>query len=506
VDSQTLPEEYQAAFKGLYSRSRDVAGSLDRVEDVLDKAEILLGFEYDKRYLLVFQNNTEMRASGGFIGSYALMDIRNGQIKNLEVPGGGSYDTEGGLYEMIEPPKPLSLLRPLWYFWDANWWPDWPTSARKLMWFLERSSGPTVDGVISLTPTAVERFLEITGPIDMTEQYGIEFTAENFWDETQALAERKPDKTNSPKAVIGDLMNKLLEDLDELLNRDSILSLFETGERNLSEKHILFYFTDQELQSLVEDMGWAGRIRDTDWDYLQVVNSNIGGQKSDKRMKQEIRHTAEIGDDGVIINTVEIIRTHTGSPDEEFAGARNVNWLRMYVPEGSRLISASGFEQPPEKLFEQAPEGARQDPYVAQTEGNARVHKESKTCIYAEQGKTVFANWVQVDPGKSVTARFVYELPFRLVLPEGNGGIMEKAIDFFNPYQARPIPYALLVQKQPGAKTSAFSSRLKLAGGYEQIWQYPARSTNKPVWQISSDLDTDKYWAALVVKKDQVSN
>ena len=62
-----------------------------------------------KRYLLIFQNNTEMRASGGFMGSFAVMDFSNGQVSNLNVPGGGTYDTEAGLKSKIVAPKPLQL-------------------------------------------------------------------------------------------------------------------------------------------------------------------------------------------------------------------------------------------------------------------------------------------------------------------------------------------------------------------------------------------------------------
>jgi len=77
----------------------------------------------------------------------------------MEVPSGGGYDTEAGLTEFIAAPEPLHLVDPLWHFWDANWWPDWEKSAKKLMWFYEKSDGPTVDGVISITPTVIEKII-----------------------------------------------------------------------------------------------------------------------------------------------------------------------------------------------------------------------------------------------------------------------------------------------------------------------------------------------------------
>jgi len=501
IDPEGLPPGYRGAFREMTSKGEAITGSLQKLERLLGDAKTFLGFEYDKRYLLVFQNNTEMRASGGFIGSYALVDIANGRIENLEVPGGGSYDTEAGLYERIKAPKPLRLLRPLWHFWDANWWPDWAKSARKLAWFFEKSDGPTVDGVIGVTPTAAERFMQVLGPIDLEEKYGITFTADNFWRKTQALAERKPDETKEPKDIIGDLMQGMLGKLKKDLDKQKLFELAQAAESSLAEKHILFYFYDRELQSTMEDLGWAGRMKDTEWDYLQVVNSNIGGHKSDKDIKQKIYLDTEIRPDGSVVNTARVIRTHTGQKDDEFSGYRNVNWLRLYVPRGSKLLGARGFEQPPEKLFEEAPQTAKLDRDVAETEGLADVHKPSQTKIYKESGKTVFANWVQVDPGDTVTATFEYKLPFKIKKPASKQGFWQEVKRFMNPGVQHPIPYALLVQKQPGSKPCELISRLHIADRFRKIWQHPPKTRhNEPDgWQIETELDSDKYWAGLFV-------
>ena len=95
--------------------------SLDNFYELLQGLEIILGKDQFKRYLLIFQNNYELRATGGFIGSFALMDVDNGVIKSVEMPGGGSYDLQGGLNRRISSPEPLYLISPLWQFHDANW-------------------------------------------------------------------------------------------------------------------------------------------------------------------------------------------------------------------------------------------------------------------------------------------------------------------------------------------------------------------------------------------------
>jgi len=524
IDSKKVPDEYREKFLDLKEKTILIDDSLSEFRDILEKAKIFLGMNEDKRYLLIFQNNAELRASGGFLGSYALVDFRNGKIKNLEAPGGGSYDTEGGLHERVIAPEPLWLVNPLWHFWDANWWPDWPMSARKLQWFYEKSGGPTVDGVISLTPTVIERMLEVIGPIDMTEDYGLVFDAENFWLLTQDLAERKPEvkvippesatsteddlatstieieeKRHEPKKIIGDLLNKIIDEMPKRLNQDVFMDMTKVLEQSFSEKHLLFYFNDEKLQEKVEEYGWDGKVRETAWDYLMVVNTNIGGKKSDRRIEEEIKHKTEISEDGSIINTIVIKRTHKGWPGEAFVGARNVDWMRVYVPLGSKLIEARGFEIPDEKLFEEPEAGWDIDKDVFNSESDAVTEPNTGTKIYNELGKTVFANWSQVDPRKSATIYLRYRLPFKLEKPVKVDNLKTKIDNFFNPNKTQLVPYALLVQKQPGAMNSKFTSQLALSSNFENIWVYPENERlDSGGWEISREIDGDKFFAALL--------
>src|SRR3989339_149844 len=94
INLRDIPQEYLETFIILKEKLKLVDSGLVEFIDILEKLKIFLGFEIDKRYMLVFQNNTEMRASGGFMGSFAVIDFADGQITNLDVPGGGTYDTE----------------------------------------------------------------------------------------------------------------------------------------------------------------------------------------------------------------------------------------------------------------------------------------------------------------------------------------------------------------------------------------------------------------------------
>lgn len=504
IDETALPEEYQQQFKDLKGKVSILKSGLSEAIEITKMLASLIGINGEKRYLFVFQNNTEIRASGGFIGSYALIDFKGGNIEKLEAPGGGSYDTEGGLQEKVASPEPLHLVNPLWHFWDANWWPDWPTSARKLEWFYERSDGPTVDGIISLTPTVAEKFLEITGPIDMTKEYGVVLDSKNFWVTTQTFTEQKFYQTNKPKKIIGDLMNRILEELPKRLNKDNLLPLLKMFDESAREKHILFYFNDGELEKKIEELGWDGKVDNTNWDYLSVINSNIAGQKTDRRIRETIEHTAEVMPDGSIIDNVLIRREHTGVKNEPFCGVRNVDWMRVYVPLGSELISAEGFKPVDKIYFENADPSWKKDEMVAKEESEAMVDEKSGTRVYSEFNKTVFANWSQVDPGGTAEIKLRYKLPFSLKNEEKKETVLDKAINLLNPLQKQLFPYSILVQKQPGSANGKIISKLKIHNQSQIVWKYPETvSVNKENsgWEVNDTLDADKFWAVLLENK-----
>lgn len=515
INPEYLPEEYRSKFVELRSRTEQLRRSLEEFSAILEWSRAFLGFEKDTRYLLVFQNNTELRASGGFLGSFALVDMRDGRIKNMQVPGGGSYDTEAGLRERIIAPEPLSLVNPLWHFWDANWWPDWPTSARKLMWFYERSNGPTVDGVLSLTPTVMEKMLKIIGPVDMGEEYGVVIDADNFWQITQTFSEQKPKdhpafRLNpylattteelglAPKKIIGDMMDKIISNSGQWLNRDTMIRLVAMLEESIRQKQVLFYFNDEAMQGLVDDMGWDGRTKETAWDYLSIINTNIAGGKSDRAITEEISHASEVGLDGSIINTLTITRRHNAAKGDEFTGVRNNDWMRIYVPAGSEFIEASGWSAPEAEYFSKPDENWTSDPEVAAGEGQAIVDTRSGTKIYQELRKTVFANWSQVDPGESAVITIKYKLPFKLEF-SAESGLWNAIGDYLNPARQKLIPYALLVQKQPGSLGSAFKSVLTLPASLRSVWQYPEKTAvSSTGWGIEDVLTVDRFWAVLV--------
>ena len=493
VNLNHLPAENRDKFISLRKQLPIFMVSLEKIGGLTDFAVKFLGDNDLKRYLMVFQNDNELRATGGFMGSFALVDLESGKIKDIKIPAGGTYDVRAGFNELIRPPQPMQLLTPRWEFQDANWWPDWPTSAKSITWFYQKSQGPTIDGVIAINSDWLESLLGIVGPIDLPE-YKKTITAANFEDEVQKEVEITRQNDKQPKKILADLAPKLLDKIFNI-QPENILNLISAINSGLNQKDILIYLSDPQLENFVAQNSWDGRLKNTESDYLNVVATNIGGGKTDRAVKQKIYHRAEILADGSVIDRLLISRSHFGPIDENFTTMANRSYLRLYVPEGSQLIKAAGFVQPLAGEF-RAPEYYLKFDERLAAENKAKTDPESKTKIYNENGKTVFANWLSINPGESKDVLLVYKLPFKINLApkENNNGLINKIKAAFLPSELS-ASYGLLIQKQPGSDEDEIVSEVAYPDGFKPSSTYPQASAsdlNKIIFR--GKLTTDQYY------------
>ncbi|MBD3299892.1 MAG: DUF4012 domain-containing protein [Candidatus Moranbacteria bacterium] len=488
VDLEDIPKAQRDQLSELKKILPVLARNLEQSLSYADLILELAGMNGSRKYLILFQNNYEMRATGGFIGSYGIVKVNYGMVENIKIDG--IYNPDGQLKVDVVPPQPLWKITGHWSMRDANWWPNFPTSARKISWFYEKTGGPSVDGVIAVTPKIIRDLLEVTGPIELegySETETLLIDGDNFMDQIQQYVEVDYDKKeNRPKRILVDMAPLLMKKVFEVKPAKWPL-FFDVLSASLEGGHILSYFYDEEIQSLISEMGWSGEIKDTKRDYLSVINSNIGAKKTDGVIKQKIIHKARIEKDGTVINELEIVRLNSGGfREKNWFNVDNVSWMRIYVPQGSQLIKAEGFTRefnaPP---FDYANSDFVYDENIKEQEENTIIHRQSTTRIYEEEGKTVFANWVHVPPGQKVSVKLKYILPYRLELN-----------DFENPVDH----YSLLVQKQAGDENTAIESYLYGFNDKEYVYYYPDDlDINKEGWQFKNKLDRD-WFLALIFK------
>jgi hypothetical protein len=150
--------------------------------------------------LVLFQNPSEMRPGGGFLGSYADVSISGGVVKNVAFHD--IADVDVAFKTKIVPPTPLQLEETAWRPADANWFLDFPTSASETIQMFEQSglyaanasgTSTTFDGVVAVTPQVMSDLLSVTGPITLPgatpKSASTTFTAGNLVTQIQKIVQ-----------------------------------------------------------------------------------------------------------------------------------------------------------------------------------------------------------------------------------------------------------------------------------------------------------------------------
>lgn len=485
-----IPSEQQPQFINLKNKLPEINKFLAEFVNNSQIFTDVLGGNGPRKYLFLFQNNQEMRATGGFIGTYGVLDIFNGRVRSFFIDG--IFNPDGQLREKVIPPIPIQKISAAWSLHDSNWFPNFPVSAEKAAWFYEKTGGPTVDGVITMTPAVMQKFLGVTGSIEMPE-YGLTIDKDNFLEKVQQEVEVDYDKElNQPKKILADLAPKIL---DKIFNAGNLSDIAKTANiltESLNEKQILIYSKNYDIEKRLSELGWSGEILDTQKDYLSIINTNINGFKTDGMVEEKIEHSAEIQADGSVIDTITIIRHHNGGNEKQkWLNKVNANYMRVYVPKGSQLLSAEGqtreFNSPP---LDYKALGFKNDPQVKMEEEAMKIDEDSGTRVYEDAGKTVFANWVYVSPQETVQIKYKYLLPFKIDLNE-----KDKIIN----------TYSLLAQKQSGSVGSQFVSNISFPDNYEIKWKYPNDiSQNGNNLKVEADLKTDKFVGVAFVPSEKI--
>ena len=252
---------------------------------LIDNLEGILGVEEKRTYLVLFQNNMELRPTGGFIGSFALVSFENGRMIDINVQD--VYSADGQLKGHVEPPEAIKnyLGEAGWYLRDSNWDPDFISSSKKIEWFLDKEIGQQVDGVIAIDLEVVKNLLEIMGPVQL-DDFGRTIDYKNLYEITQSEAEENffpgsRKKSNFLTALSRSIIISLTENIDKdrMLFAKSLLS-------SLEERHVQVFFHNPTIQKIFTELNYDGSISppicegNCFYDYISYVDANVGVNKA----------------------------------------------------------------------------------------------------------------------------------------------------------------------------------------------------------------------------------
>ncbi|TSC90710.1 MAG: Uncharacterized protein G01um10142_267 [Parcubacteria group bacterium Gr01-1014_2] len=406
-DSNLIPESEKEKFDEFKARLPEFNDFIEKAINYSDALMIMLGQSINQRYVLLFQNTSELRPTGGFPGSYALIEFDKGVMKEFFVDD--IYNPDGQMKEKIIPPRPLQKITPSWGMRDANWFIDFQASAKKIAEFYYKDTKILVDGVAAVNVDLVPEILKITGPLEMAE-FGITLSSDNFIVEIQKEVEYQRTKgENQPKQILVEFAPKLLDRLSAL-NQDQWAQVFNVLVSGIENKNILVYFTDSRLQDFALLNGFAGEIKGLPGrDYLMINHANIMGSKTDAVIDNSV--SLSIDNSGNNLHTLEIKRFHKGG-EFGFYNKKNNDYVRVLLPDDAELIELNGndpFEFSP--LLDYSGQGFISDPDLEKYESGIQKVTSSagEIEILSEGGKKVIAFWMVIEPGQSKTVKIKYK-------------------------------------------------------------------------------------------------
>lgn len=416
-------EKYPEEFRGMPVREniRFIKDKLSGADEYAPDIKLaltlfprVLGIDTPlKRYMILMQNDKEIRPTGGFMTNYATFKIDDGLLQS-DFTSKDMYSIDNALdiidatYDFPDAPAPYGkyLKVERWYARDMNYSPDFVTSMDQLMKFYNMASTITpydikaVDGIFAIDTEVIRELLEVTGPVTVN---GITYTPDNVVLELEKIASLQLQEQANRKRVLGDLMEAMLINVFES-DRNLWTKLIDKGIDLANRKHVQVYFSNPEdapVQALVEKYGLGGRIKEpVTGDYSMVVSTNLGGDKTNWFVDKEVNHSLE-KDGNRWLRKVNIKYTYTEpTGDYTLFAKRFRDWVRVYAPAGSQFIGVEG--------------------------------SEDGTMTDQERGKVWYSGYLEMSPGESKEITFSYYLPDNM--------------DFSSAYE-------LTLQKQGGVAT-----------------------------------------------------
>ncbi len=357
------------------------------------------GLRGDRQFLILFMNDTELRPTGGFLGTYGLLVIRDGDMKRLTTDDSYAIDAlvAGNPAYTVASPAPIAqyLEQPIWYFRDSTWSPDFPTGAKETTALFRQEIAtagqpvPQIDGVIGMTTGFLEQLLDVVGSVTVNgTEYTAQTAAEVLEYQVEIAFEEQGISRVDRKDVVGELTNAVMDKLLET-SPEQFTDIFSLLSNAFENKDIAVYSTDADTQAVLEDSGWSGSVHQGNADdVLMVVDANMASLKSDPVVERSISYHIQPTATGYQATTA-ITYNHTGGFD--WKTSRYRTYTRIYVPAGSQLVSVDG------SLANDAIRNPQGLPGAVATA--------------SEYGLTSFGTFTSVEPGQSRTLTFVYNLP-----------------------------------------------------------------------------------------------
>lgn len=421
-DTTALPSRLQTAVALLDTY-------LPMAQDGLAVAQVLpqlMGADGKARhYLILAQNEDELRPTGGFITGVGVMVVQDGRLLSLSFEDSNRVDHwESKPYDF--PPQPLYDLMglELFLFRDANWSPDFSTSAQQALDLYSYGQDvPPLDGVIALDQRFLQLLLEATGPITVegvdrpVYNGNVIESLQTAWgiQDNQAVNDWIRDRKAFLSHFAAALKDKLLGDITAV----NPLLLAQNVNRALQERHLQLYMREPAVAAVLRQIHWDGHVPSpAQEDFFFLAQANVGYNKANFQMATAVTYHVTLAEDGTAASEVAIAYTNQSPASAapcrqavEYSNAPSYldltaqcyfNYARLYVPAGAQLLAGTPHPAPATAFLHHKP------------------WDQPPSTSHELAGLTTFGNFVLVPTGTTVTDTYRYG-GTAVTLPAPNG-------------------------------------------------------------------------------------
>ncbi|KKU95591.1 MAG: hypothetical protein UY27_C0013G0008 [Candidatus Gottesmanbacteria bacterium GW2011_GWA1_48_13] len=343
-----IPAVVRAGKRGVVAlaKFRDTSSFL---EQFLALYPTIGGFSGKQTYLVLLQNSMELRPTGGFIGSIAVVSVENGAV--LDVSVSDVYALDGQLKGHVPPPTPIRdlLHQEHWYLRDSNWNPDFAKSGERAAWFYQKEAGTAVDGVIAVSLPFIVELLKATGPLELSD-YPDRITAENFFGKALFYTQTEffPGSTQK-KDFLGSAATTLLLKLSESRGV-SPTGVFRAIAGGLDNRDLQLYFAASDVQNLVDHFGWTGRVWGREgcvgadvhsclFDPVFAAEANLSVNKANAFIGRERVRQVVFDESGTIRESLIFSYRNPSSGPPKDAGGAYRGYVQIVLPSDAKEVT-----------------------------------------------------------------------------------------------------------------------------------------------------------------------
>ncbi|HBB26971.1 TPA: hypothetical protein DCZ36_00555, partial [Candidatus Gracilibacteria bacterium] len=233
------------------------------------------------------------------------------------------YDYDWKLYPYKEqPPSGLEGYSGNFGIRDANYYPDFRDSAKKIGFFVEKAGFKSVDTMIAINQGIIIELLKKYGPVKM-DAYNLTIDHTNFSRIVSTLVEARvfPYKKldtghtyQSPKEFLFRFMEVFIKQLGEKGDIFGYLNIFVD---HFKKHEILITSKNTETEAFLRELGTQESWFSSQGNLIYPIFTSLSANKSDRYMKRALIVKTESLSGCIVHNTVRLNSDHAITIDEQ---------------------------------------------------------------------------------------------------------------------------------------------------------------------------------------------